>query len=101
MTKSGSKIKASKSTGRKAAERERMIAEAAYFRAERRGFSGGDSVTDWLAAEKEVDHRLRQPAAEPCTKRASQAKTNADKPTPAKAKTKKKARKIAPRKSAD
>jgi hypothetical protein len=34
-----------------------MIAEAAYLRAEQRGFSGGDSVADWLAAEKEVDHQ--------------------------------------------
>ncbi len=27
------------------------IAEAAYYRAERRGFVGGDPVEDWLAAE--------------------------------------------------
>jgi len=31
--------------------RHRMIAEAAYFMAERRGFSGGDPVQDWLEAE--------------------------------------------------
>ena len=30
-----------------------MIQEAAYFRAERRGFVGGDPVADWLAAEAE------------------------------------------------
>jgi hypothetical protein len=36
-----------------------MIADAAYFRAERRGFNGGDPVADWLAAEAEVDARLR------------------------------------------
>jgi hypothetical protein len=39
-------------------ERQRMIAEAAYFRALQRGFSGGDSVEDWLAAEREIDARL-------------------------------------------
>jgi DUF2934 family protein len=32
-----------------------MIQEAAYFRAEARGFVGGDPVEDWLAAEAEID----------------------------------------------
>ena len=32
-----------------------MIATAAYFRAERRGFNGGCEIEDWLAAEAEVD----------------------------------------------
>lgn len=36
-------------------QREHMIAEAAYFRAERRGFQGGDPLDDWLQAEAEVD----------------------------------------------
>ncbi len=39
-------------------ERQRMIAEVAYFRALQRGFCGGDSVEDWLAAEREIDERL-------------------------------------------
>jgi hypothetical protein len=43
-----------------ASQRRRMIAEAAYFRAERRGFSGGDAVRDWCEAEAEVDARLRR-----------------------------------------
>lgn len=42
-------------------ERRRMIADAAYYRAERRGFSGGDPVADWLEAEAEVEARLREP----------------------------------------
>jgi DNA repair exonuclease SbcCD ATPase subunit len=37
-----------------------MIAEAAYFKAERRGFNGGDAVRDWCEAEAEVDARLRR-----------------------------------------
>jgi Zn finger protein HypA/HybF involved in hydrogenase expression len=45
-----------------AEERHRMIAEAAYFRAERREFQGGDSVQDWLAAEAEIDKLLEAPA---------------------------------------
>ena len=44
-------------------QRRQMIAEAAYFRAERRGFSGGDSVGDWIEGEAEVDERLRQTEA--------------------------------------
>jgi hypothetical protein len=40
--------------------RRRMIAEAAYFRAEARGFQAGDAVRDWLEAEVEVDAVLRE-----------------------------------------
>lgn len=35
-----------------------MIAEAAYFRAEKRGFGPGGETDDWLQAEAEVDARL-------------------------------------------
>ena len=35
-----------------------MIAEVAYFKAEKRGFSGGNPQDDWLAAESEVDALL-------------------------------------------
>ena len=35
-----------------------MIAEAAYFRAEARGFAPGHEMEDWLAAEAEVDRLL-------------------------------------------
>lgn len=45
------------------ATRHEMIATAAYLRAEQRGFCGGDSLDDWLAAEAEVDERLRQSPA--------------------------------------
>ena len=41
-------------------ERQQMIAEAAYYRAERRGFNGGDAVRDWCEAEAEIDARLRE-----------------------------------------
>lgn len=39
-------------------QRYRMIAEAAYYHAEKRGFVGGDCAQDWLNAEAEVDHVL-------------------------------------------
>ena len=37
------------------AERMKMIAEAAYFLAQKRGFTGGDQLSDWVAAEQQVD----------------------------------------------
>ncbi len=40
-------------------ERQRFVAEAAYFRAERRGFTQGGELDDWLEAEAEIDARLR------------------------------------------
>jgi hypothetical protein len=39
-------------------QRNRMIAEAAYFRAERRGFNGGDPLVDWVEAEAEINAQL-------------------------------------------
>lgn len=38
--------------------RRAMIAEAAFLRAERRGFAPGSEEDDWLSAEKEVDALL-------------------------------------------
>jgi hypothetical protein len=35
-----------------------MIAEAAYWRAEKRGFAGGGEVGDWLEAEADIDGQL-------------------------------------------
>jgi len=37
--------------------REARIAEAAYWRAERRGFAPGHELEDWLDAEREVDNQ--------------------------------------------
>jgi len=39
-------------------KRAALIAEAAFFRAEKRGFAPGHEVEDWLAAESEVDAKL-------------------------------------------
>lgn len=36
------------------ARRHAIIAEAAYYRAERRGFAPGQELDDWLQAEAEV-----------------------------------------------
>lgn len=43
--------------------REEMIREAAYFRAERRGFESGHEIEDWLAAEREFERWLDTRAA--------------------------------------
>jgi hypothetical protein len=40
-----------------------MIAVAAYFLAEKRGFAPGCELDDWLKAETEIDARLRQPSS--------------------------------------
>lgn len=46
-----------------AAERHRrMVAEAAYFRALNRGFSGGDPQEDWYVAEHEILHAAGKPS---------------------------------------
>jgi hypothetical protein len=41
-------------------ERRKLVTEAAYFIAQKRGFSGGNPVHDWLLAEKQVDETLRK-----------------------------------------
>jgi len=42
--------------------RRRDIAEAAYHRAEARGFAPGGETEDWLAAERELDAAQSGPA---------------------------------------
>lgn len=42
-----------------AEERDRMIAMAAYYRAEQRGFAPGHELEDWCEAETEIERQLR------------------------------------------
>lgn len=54
--------------------RREMIAEAAYYRAQKRGFTGGDPVADWVAAEAEIDALLgtgRAPRTAPISRRTA------------------------------
>ncbi|HEU5283180.1 MAG TPA: DUF2934 domain-containing protein [Burkholderiales bacterium] len=37
-----------------------MVAEAAYFRAQRRGFGGGSPEQDWYEAEEEIRRSLEE-----------------------------------------
>jgi len=41
-------------------DRQELIAVAAYYRAENRGFSEGDELADWLICEIEVDVLLNK-----------------------------------------
>lgn len=50
----------SRIAGVSADQRRAMIAEAAYFRAEARGFEPGAEVDDWLDAEYEIEQRLAE-----------------------------------------
>lgn len=43
------------STRTDAEQRHHRISEAAYYRAERRGFTPGSDQEDWFEAEREVD----------------------------------------------
>jgi Protein of unknown function (DUF2934) len=52
------KSSANKSGSYSSADRALMIAEAAYYLAQQRGFVGGDPVRDWLDAEEMIDHVL-------------------------------------------
>ncbi|MBK5940195.1 DUF2934 domain-containing protein [Halochromatium roseum] len=39
-------------------ERSEMVAVAAYYLAEHRGFVAGNATDDWLKAEQQIDHML-------------------------------------------
>jgi hypothetical protein len=43
-----------------AEEKRHLIAEAAYFHAERRNFAPGNELQDWLDAEAEIETKLTQ-----------------------------------------
>lgn len=43
-------------------QRHAMIAEAAFFMAQARGFTPCHELDDWLAAEREVEQLLAKPA---------------------------------------
>jgi hypothetical protein len=54
----------------------RMIAVAAYYKAERRGFAAGSELQDWLEAEQELAGTLDTgPAAASAAARAGEQKT--------------------------
>ena len=50
----GAKSKSAPAQAGNGAQRQAMIAEAAYYFAERRGFAPGHELEDWLRAEAEI-----------------------------------------------
>lgn len=61
-----------------------MIAEAAYFRSEQRGFAPGGELDDWVAAEREIAAILAAARAPAAAVRKARKKA-AGEPTAAKA----------------
>jgi hypothetical protein len=59
QTKSGGGMKADGAGEPSAKEMYEMVAQAAYYRAEKRGFQPGFESDDWAQAEAEVKQRLR------------------------------------------
>lgn len=51
-------------------ERYLLIAEAAYYRAERRGFAPGHELEDWLDAETEVGRMVAAARTPPASEKA-------------------------------
>lgn len=49
---------AAAASGSDAGSRRALIAQAAYLRAERRGFEPGHELDDWCAAERDIDDQL-------------------------------------------
>ncbi|WIM06258.1 MAG: DUF2934 domain-containing protein [Candidatus Nitricoxidivorans perseverans] len=45
-------------------EHEQMVAVAAYYLAEQRGFSSGQEMEDWLRAEKDIESLMAGTDAE-------------------------------------
>ena len=60
MTMSKRDFELSSEIGEEEAKR-RLIADIAYFAAERRGFSPGYEVDDWLQAEQELEASMEAP----------------------------------------
>ena len=61
MTKaevSGAAVQAGSAPALNETERQKLIAQAAYFRAEKRGFAPGCELQDWIEAEAEVQRLI-------------------------------------------
>lgn len=84
-------------TQAQANQRAAMIAEAAYFAAERRNFEPGNEVSDWLVAEQQVDSIMHSEKSAGSTKPSKKKVTKVAAP---KAAAKKAAAKKAPAKKA-
>lgn len=55
LKKAAANTRARKKIAISASERRQMIAEAAYYIAEKRNFLGGEVHNDWIDAEQQID----------------------------------------------
>ena len=53
-----------------AEERHEMIAVAAYYLAEQRGFPGEGAMDDWVHAERQIDHMVERMRSDGANRRA-------------------------------
>jgi hypothetical protein len=60
-----SKATQSKKTALTAEQRRYYVEVAAYYIAERRGFTGGSEMADWVQAEAEIDRLLQEGILKP------------------------------------
>lgn len=64
QTKTGDQPQqASQANDAAAIPREQLISEAAYYKAEQRGFQPGNEMADWFEAETDVDRMLENVSA--------------------------------------
>jgi len=52
--RTGAAVGTARTSADSLAKHTQLIAECAYFAAEKRNFTGGDPIQDWLVAEREV-----------------------------------------------
>ena len=64
-------------------ERRRQVAEAAYYKAERRGFSGDRALDDWVEAEREIVAMTEPDDADDLAKDVPQPDQRSGAPVPA------------------
>lgn len=64
QTKTGDQPqRASQASDAAAIPREQLISEAAYYKAEQRGFQPGNEMADWFEAEADVERMLGNSSA--------------------------------------
>ncbi len=58
QARTGDKQQGSQASDAATIPREQLISEAAYYKAEQRGFQPGNEMADWFEAEADVDRML-------------------------------------------
>ena len=72
-------VKKSATAERPAGDAAELIAKTAYYKAEGRGFTPGQELADWLAAEREVAAMLKKASQKAVLKKKVAGKKKASK----------------------